>query len=484
MGDASEDAVPGALVADKYRLTRILGKGGMGSVWEGIHISLGTRVAVKFIEAQYAGSTEARRRFENEARAAAKLRSKHVVKVYDHGVSADGRPYIVMEYLAGEPLDTRLDRVGRLTLQETAVILLQVGRALAKAHDAGIVHRDLKPENIFLVWDDDDQADVAKVVDFGIAKFTDAAMGVSSSTRTGSVLGTPYYMSPEQARGLRSVDHRSDLWSLGVIAFRCVAGRLPFDGEAVGDLLVKICTAPVPLASQFAPGLPPEFDSWVLRALARDPAERFGSASELVESLCQVAGVGGRLPQTSVLNSGQSQAIPAATISSTSAGFSSEGGTHSPFSATPPPRKSSPLALIIGLGLLSVLFVGGLGFWGLSWFSNHAEAEAAAAAEPLESASSAVPVDSVPESAESEASGPEPASENSARPAAPTEDSEASEAQEKSEPKPAASDAKLPTAKKPPAKAPVQVRRPQTRRTSQPKQTKPKSGGEPIDIGY
>ena len=233
MSDTTE-APPTELVGGKYRLTRMLGKGGMGSVWEGVHTSLGTHVAVKFIETEYVDSQEARSRFENEARAAAKLASKHVVKVHDHGVMSDGRPFIVMEYLSGEPLDARLSRVGRISIQETAVIVQQVARALNKAHEAGIVHRDLKPENVFLVRDDEDGTEIAKVVDFGIAKFTDASGGLSSSTRTGSVLGTPYYMSPEQARGLRSVDTRSDLWSLAVIAYRAVVGELPFVGEAVG----------------------------------------------------------------------------------------------------------------------------------------------------------------------------------------------------------------------------------------------------------
>src|SRR5436190_8923447 len=235
----------------------------MGSVWEGTHITLGTQVAVKFIESEYAESPEARNRFESEARAAAKLRSKHVVEVYDHGVTDDGRPFIVMEYLRGEPLDKRLDRVQRLPAKETARMLMQICRALSKAHAVGIVHRDLKPENIFLVWDDEDGADVAKVVDFGIAKFTEPT-GPTSATRTGSVLGTPYYMSPEQARGLRSVDYRSDLWSVGVIAFRCMTGRLPFEGEAVGDVLVKLCTAPLPVPSTYVPDLPPSFDGWLL----------------------------------------------------------------------------------------------------------------------------------------------------------------------------------------------------------------------------
>src|SRR5882724_9880832 len=287
----AQDVPPPGLVAGKYRLTTLIGRGGMGSVWEGTHTTLGTQVAVKFIEAEYAESPEARNRFESEARAAAKLRSKHVVEVYDDGVTDDGRPFIVMEYLRGEPLDKRLDRVGRLPAKDTARMLMQVCRALSKAHAAGIVHRDLKPENVFLVWDDEDGADIAKVVDFGIAKFTDNQLGNSSATRTGSVLGTPYYMSPEQARGLRSVDYRSDLWSVGVIAYRCMVGSLPFEGEAVGDLLVKLCTAPLPVPSQIVPDAPPGFDAWLAKALSREPTQRFSSAAQLAESLAAVCGL-------------------------------------------------------------------------------------------------------------------------------------------------------------------------------------------------
>jgi serine/threonine protein kinase len=298
---------PSALVAGKYRLTELLGRGGMGSVWAGVHTTLGTRVAVKFIDAEHVDSYEARQRFENEARAAAALRSKHVVEVYDHGVMEDGRPFIVMEFLDGEPLDRRLDRLGRLPAKDTARIIGMVCKALAKAHAVGIVHRDLKPENVFLVWDDEDGADVAKVVDFGIAKFTDSASVSSSATRTGSVLGTPYYMSPEQARGLRSVDFRSDLWSVGVIAFRCMTGRLPFEGEAVGDVLVKLCTAPIPMPSSYVPDLPPGFDSWLVRALGREPEARFQSANELGRSLGVVCGLTAPLTP----NSGEQQIVPA-----------------------------------------------------------------------------------------------------------------------------------------------------------------------------
>jgi len=279
------------LVAGKYQLVRRIGQGGMGSVWEGRHASLGTRVAIKFIEADYAENGEARSRFDREARAAASIQSKHAIQIFDHGVTEDGKPYIVMEMLSGEPLDKRIQRLGRMSLQDTARVLQQVGRALAQAHEKGIVHRDLKPENIFLVEDEDDE--IAKVLDFGIAKIQGGAegAGLTSSTKTGAVLGTPYYMSPEQARGLRNVDHRTDVWSIGVIAFRAVTGVLPFEGESVGDLLVKICTSPIPVPSQQLPGLPPAFDTWFARALDREPSRRFATIAEATEALAYAAGI-------------------------------------------------------------------------------------------------------------------------------------------------------------------------------------------------
>jgi len=282
------------IVAGKYRLTRLLGRGGMGSVWEGVHETLGTRVAVKLIEAEHIQSGDSRRRFETEARAAAKLQSKHVVEVYDYGVTAEGCPFIVMQYLAGEALDQRLDRVGRLPPEETARIVVQICRALSRAHAGGIVHRDLKPENVFLVQDEEDGTELVKVVDFGIAKVVGDSPE-DSSTRTGSVLGTPFYMSPEQARGLKSVDQRSDLWSVAVIAFRCMVGRLPFLGEAVGDVLVNLCTGPIPIPSELSPDLPPGFDAWMERGLSRVPDERFQSAAELGETLAAVCGLGLRV---------------------------------------------------------------------------------------------------------------------------------------------------------------------------------------------
>jgi eukaryotic-like serine/threonine-protein kinase len=362
---------PSALVAGKYRLTELLGRGGMGSVWAGLHTTLGTRVAVKFIDAEHVDSAEARHRFENEARAAAALRSKHVVEVYDHGVMDDGRPFIVMEFLDGEPLDRRLERFGRLPAKDTARIVGMVCRALSKAHAAGIVHRDLKPENVFLVWDDEDGADVAKVVDFGIAKFTDSVGMSSSATRTGSVLGTPYYMSPEQARGLRTVDYRSDLWSVGVIAFRCMTGRLPFEGEAVGDVLVKLCTAPIPTPSAFAADLPPGFDAWLLHALGREPEARFQSAAELGRSLGAVCGLTAPLTP----NSGEQAALGphatphrgynspfAATTPSPALTPGPTAQTGAPITQTPAPRAKPPTSTLVIVALVAFAVIGiGLG---------------------------------------------------------------------------------------------------------------------------
>jgi serine/threonine protein kinase len=268
-----------------YELVRCVGRGGMGSVWEARHTSLGTPVAIKFVEGEL--DDEARRRFENEARAAAALQTSHVIRVFDHGVSDEGKPYIVMELLAGESLESRLARVGRLSIADTARILAQACRAIDAAHREGIVHRDLKPENLFLARDEDG-IETVKVLDFGVAKINKPEWDGMASTRSGTILGTPFYMSPEQGRGLKDVDARSDLWSLGVIAYECVVGRLPFDGATLGALLVEICTAPIPVPSRTRSDVPAAFDGFFARACARDPNERFSSATELATALSSI----------------------------------------------------------------------------------------------------------------------------------------------------------------------------------------------------
>jgi serine/threonine-protein kinase len=277
---------PGVLVAERYRLERPLGQGGMGSVWLAQHVALRTACAVKFLHAQAAEQAEVRARFEREAVAAAQLKSPHVVQIFDHGIW-QGIPYIAMEKLDGEDLAHRLQRVRVMPPRDVAVLVAQVARALTKAHAAGLVHRDLKPANIFLCRDD--EGEVAKVLDFGVAK-VNALSQSDGNTKTGALLGTPFYMSPEQAQGNKAVDHRSDLWALAVVAFQCLTGRLPYSSDALGDLLVKIIVQPPPIPSHVAP-VPPGFDAWWARATAHDPAGRFQSAKELADNLAMALAV-------------------------------------------------------------------------------------------------------------------------------------------------------------------------------------------------
>jgi serine/threonine-protein kinase len=214
-----------------------------------------------------------------EAQSSALLRSTHIVQVFDFGVDANV-PYIAMELLNGESLGERLQREVRLSPAATSTILSQVARAMALAHGAGIVHRDLKPDNIFIVKEHD--TEIVKVLDFGIAKVTGGSFEATTGggTKTGSILGTPYYVSPEQARGNKTVDSRSDLWALGVICYECLTGTLPFSSDGLGDLLLQICGDPQPPPSQHTK-LPAGLDQWMERALSKSPEQRFQSAEEM-----------------------------------------------------------------------------------------------------------------------------------------------------------------------------------------------------------
>lgn len=283
---------PGMVIAGKVRLDQLLGKGGMGAVWRGTHLTLGTPVAVKFMGDS---SPEALARFQREAQVAAQIRSSNVVAIHDFGIEND-LPYIVMELLDGEDLGVRLKRIQRLTLAETVQILLPVARGLERAHQAKLVHRDLKPENIFLVREGDE--DVPKILDFGIAKTLVADPDGFDVTSEGAVLGTPYYMSPEQSRARRDIDHRADLWALGVIIYRMVTGNRPFSGVTATALAVQICTEAPPSVSSVMPELPPQLDAFFARALAKDPAGRFQSARELAQAFAEIAGYAGHLGGT------------------------------------------------------------------------------------------------------------------------------------------------------------------------------------------
>ncbi|NMC69535.1 MAG: serine/threonine protein kinase [Myxococcales bacterium] len=274
----------GALLADKYRLVRLLGRGGVGEVYEAVHEVIGLRVAVKLIRFEYAGNPELAARFLQEARAAAAVGHPGIVQVHDVGTSHDGRTYLVMEFLEGEDLERRMRRHRRMPVDEIAAILVDVLEALDAAHAKGIVHRDLKPENIFLAAGRKGERNV-KLLDFGIARLTANADQSVRLTQPGAVMGTPYYMSPEQARGDQNVDAGVDIYAAGVILFEALTGRLPFVGTSFHQVLVQSLTAPFPSARELRPELPEALEQVIFKATARERAERYARAADFAAAL-------------------------------------------------------------------------------------------------------------------------------------------------------------------------------------------------------
>ncbi|MBI4702540.1 MAG: serine/threonine protein kinase [Deltaproteobacteria bacterium] len=266
----------------RFRLDRLLARGGMGSIWAGWDLDLERPVAVKFMDPAIGRNAELRSRFKREAKAAARLRTPHVVEIYERALDGD-TPYIVMELLDGEDLGERLGRLGRVPLGQAAAIFVQTAKALRHAHQAGVVHRDLKPHNIFLCKGDPEE--LVKVLDFGIARLVDKEQ--SCPTRTGEVLGSPHYMSPEQARGLKTLDHRSDLWSLAGVMYHAVTGHRPFGEGGIGDVIFKICAGKVDPPSAVAPDLPKEPDAFFEKAFQLEPDKRHQSAAELAHAFLE-----------------------------------------------------------------------------------------------------------------------------------------------------------------------------------------------------
>jgi serine/threonine protein kinase len=277
-------SLPGEVLGARWALDEKIDAGAMGEIFRGRHRVLGHTVAVKVMIPDAARDGATTERFLREARIAARLRHPHVVRVEDFGVSDDGRSYLVMELLRGESLARRLARAPRLTFPEVQRVVAQLGEALDVAHAEGIVHRDLKPENIFLC-DAPDGAPIVKVLDFGVAKFTDALAEGGHATASNALIGTPKYMSPEQARSSRDLDGRSDLWAVGMLVYEMLTGRHPFEGEAIAELLVAILTEQIAPPSSVCPSLPPSLDVWMARALARSRADRFTSGRALSEAL-------------------------------------------------------------------------------------------------------------------------------------------------------------------------------------------------------
>ncbi len=271
----------GAIIAGKYRLVKPIARGGMGSVWVARHIELDEPVAIKLIAVAPEDVADAKVRLLREAKSAARLRSPHVVQLLDYGVDREV-PYLVTELLEGEHLAARIRKKGRLSLADAGVIAEQVGKALRRAHKAGIVHRDLTPSNVFLAKIDDEE--IVKLLDFGIAKAVRGTL-IGDPTHSNVLIGSPHYMSPEQSFASKEIDHRTDLWSLGVILFEAITGQRPFQGGSIVNIIMNIRSGPAPVASQIAPDLPPEVDAFFRRALERDPARRFASARAMVDEL-------------------------------------------------------------------------------------------------------------------------------------------------------------------------------------------------------
>jgi serine/threonine protein kinase len=277
----------GEVIAGRYDLLAHVGDGGTASVWKAHDRTLQRDVAIKFLYVVDERAIEdMRKQFLREARIACAVKHRNVIQTMDFGQTAEGRAYMVMELLHGEEISDRLGRQPPLELPEIIRTISGVLRGLQAIHDAGIVHRDLKPENVYL--EHDDEGVYPKILDFGIAKSVDRRSGSRRSvltTKEGLIVGTPEYMSPEQARGQRDLDGRSDVWSVGVILFELLTGVLPFDASSEADVIIKVVTTDAPRLRQIRPAIPAAIDEVVAKALSRDRTQRFLSANEMLQAL-------------------------------------------------------------------------------------------------------------------------------------------------------------------------------------------------------
>ena len=298
---ADKAAETGALLDGRYRIVRLLGEGGMGSVYLASHVGLGRDVAIKFLHAELVSRDEVVGRFYREAQAAAAIRHKNIIEVFDVGVSPQGEPFLVMEYLEGESLAGLLKRAGPLNLGAACAVMEPVLQALHAAHRKGIIHRDLKPDNIFLAYQQGEPP-VVKIIDFGISKFAQGEFD-KWRTKTGSVMGTPAYMSPEQARGSAGLDHRTDIYSMGTILFEMLTGALPFAGSNFAEYLSAMLIDDPRAPQSVCAGFPAEAEPLVRKALAKNPDQRFQNAAEMLEALTALPSFDARQERLTLLAS-------------------------------------------------------------------------------------------------------------------------------------------------------------------------------------
>jgi serine/threonine protein kinase len=287
-GEAFLRPKPGMLVAEKYRVERVIGEGGMGVVVEAIHVQLGQRVAIKFLLPGAMKDEQAAARFAREARAAAKIKSEYVARVQDVG-EIDGVPFIVMEHLEGRELRKILQDQGKLPVETTAEYALQACEALAEVHAAGIVHRDLKPANLF-VTERADGSPVVKLLDFGISKITEDEPAFDATLTTATtVMGSPGYMAPEQLKSTKDADARADVWALGTVLYEALTGRPAFSGDSMAQVCAMVASEDPPLPSSMRADLPMGFERAVLRCLEKQPERRFQDVGELAAAIAPFA---------------------------------------------------------------------------------------------------------------------------------------------------------------------------------------------------
>jgi len=391
----------GDIIDGKYRIVRLLGEGGMGAVYEGENTRIHRRVAIKVLHAAVAQTGEAVQRFEREAQAAGRIGSEHIVEVLDLGNLPSGDRYMVMEFMDGDPLSGRIRARGRLTPGEIYPILHQLLEALAAAHATGIIHRDLKPDNVYLLKSRGGKADFVKLLDFGISKFNQLSGDSGfSMTRTGAVMGTPYYMAPEQAKGARDLDHRVDLYAVGVILYEAVTGEVPFNADTFNELLFKIVLETARPVETVVPGIDPGFAAIVNKSMAREPASRFQSAREFQQALEQwAAGAGPQFAAALSASAHAPGAAPPPSPGAVSTGQYGASGTGQYPAAAPAMSKTSgewantggvgPGAIVkqshtglfVALGVMGLVVLGAGSFLVLRLSHGNAEAVAAGKAE-------------------------------------------------------------------------------------------------------
>lgn len=379
------DLEPGDSVGE-YVVLQKLGEGGFGAVYEAAHPVIGKRAAVKVLHAQHSSDEAVTSRFVAEARAVNQIRNKNIVDIFSFGDLADGRHYYVMELLEGVPLDVYLQRAGQLGIDECLSILHPIAKALGAAHEAGIAHRDLKPENVFLEIDDDGNVQ-PKIVDFGLAKLLAPGAVTAHKTRSGTPMGTPRYMSPEQCRGV-PVDHRTDIYAFGCMAYRMLTGAPPFEAATALDVMMAHVSKPPPPPSQFA-GVPCAFDEPILKMLEKQPDDRPQTLLHAYDSLAAAAralgsSVDDRTPASPLLREtvlDRERTLPRVL---------DLPKRRTPLSATPPATQTPRRPFIVPV-LVATLALGA--GWALVWGLARPNARQASPAHPSTAAQRALPID-------------------------------------------------------------------------------------------